>query len=317
MSLYGFCKYLTLFTSKFYYHKIVVSGMEHVPLNKPVLLALNHPNSFLDAVLVATYLNRPTNFLARGDVFKNKKAAFFLKAFHMLPVYRLSEGKENLHKNKETFDSCQAILEEKEVVLIFPEGLSENNWELRSFKKGPGRIAMKAWKSDTPANKLQILPIGLTYEHYRGGGKIILINIGKPILESDISEKDSEAVFVKQFNQKIHDALHKLAFINKEMAEGTSMHWSFRAHIQQLVGKYKNAPQIVKGLYEPGATQNVSNNNLIKQTLLFWPLYAFCNSLAKRMLKSGLFFDSVSFGLFIFLWPVYLVLVITILINLI
>lgn len=289
--------------------------MEHVPLNVPVLLAVNHPNSFLDAVLVATYLNRPTHFLARGDVFKNKKAAFFLKSFHMLPVYRLSEGKENLHKNKETFDACQDILEKKEVVLIFPEGLSENNWELRNFKKGPGRIAMKAWKSDTPANKLQILPIGLTYEHYKGGGKSILINIGEPILESEIPDNENEAVFVKQFNFKIHEALNKLAYINNKMQEGTSMHLGFRAHLQQLVKKHRNAPQIIKGLHEPVTSLVVSNNNFIRQTLLFWPLYAFCNSLAKRMLKSGLFFDSVSFGLFIFLWPVYLLMIITIIIN--
>ncbi len=315
MSVYGFCKYLTQLTCKFYYHKVVVSGIENIPPDKPVLLAINHPNSFLDAVLVGAHLSRPTHFLARGDAFKNKRTLPILTSLNMLPVHRLSEGKENLNKNTETFDSVFNILTQRKVILIFAEGLSENNWELRSMKKGPARITLRAWNSDTPANELRIIPVGLTYEHYRGAGKNILINIGKPILKSDFTEQNGEAIFVRQFNQKIYDALGQLAYVNKDMKPDDLLHQNFRAKFQLLTDKYKTAPLILKGLYEEHASTLISNNNYIKQTLIFWPLYLFCNYIAKSKMKSDLFFDSVSFGLFLFLWPVYSVLLIILLLQ--
>ncbi|MBC7383329.1 MAG: 1-acyl-sn-glycerol-3-phosphate acyltransferase [Bacteroidia bacterium] len=287
--------------------------MENIPANVPLLLTINHPNSFLDAVLVGAYLNRSTYFLARGDAFQNKIILPVLKALHMLPVYRLSEGKNNLSKNTETFDACQAILKERKIVLIFAEGLSENNWELRSLKKGPARIALKAWNSNTPAKELQVIPIGLTYEHYSGGGKNILINIGKPVTAKEFPENDSEAFFVKTFNQKISVALIDLIYINKDMIEDTPFHHKFRAKFQQLVKENKSAPEVINGLHELSATATFSTSMRLKQTLLFWPLYAACGNITKQLIKSKLFFDSISFGLFLFLWPVYLLLILLVL----
>ncbi len=310
MLLYHFCKYLTLITSKFYYHKVIVSGLENMPKDKPVLLALNHPNSFLDAVLVGAYINRPTHFLARGDAFQNKYTNPILKSLNMLPVYRLSEGKENLSKNTETFDACQQILEENKIVIIFAEGLSENNYKLRSLKKGPARIALKAWNSESASKNLQILPIGLTYEHFEGGGKNIILNIGKPFGSEKFETNKNEALFVKDFNQIIQDNLLELAYINPHLEPGTEEHVHFRARFQKLVAEKKNGPQIINSLKAPWSHSKPANQNLIKQTFLFWPLYSFCNWLTLRIIKSSLFFDSIAFGLFLFLWPVYLLLII-------
>ena len=66
------------------------------------MLVANHPNSFLDAVLIGAAIHRPTHFLARGDAFNHKTAAKILSSLNMLPVFRLSEGKENLLKNTVT-----------------------------------------------------------------------------------------------------------------------------------------------------------------------------------------------------------------------
>jgi len=42
----------------------------------PLLLACNHPNSFLDAVLIDALFEQPVYSLARGDVFKKP---FYIK----------------------------------------------------------------------------------------------------------------------------------------------------------------------------------------------------------------------------------------------
>ena len=64
----------------------------------PLLIAANHPNSFLDAIIVSTLFKRPVYSLARGDAFAGKFFTTILTSLNMLPVYRISEGPENLEK---------------------------------------------------------------------------------------------------------------------------------------------------------------------------------------------------------------------------
>ncbi|MDZ4669098.1 MAG: 1-acyl-sn-glycerol-3-phosphate acyltransferase [bacterium] len=304
---YTYCKYNTRLTSHLFYENIRIGGIENIPLHKPVVLALNHPNSFLDAVIVGAVIDRPTHFLARGDAFKSNVARPILHSLNMLPVFRLSEGKENLSKNTETFDACQNILEERKVVIIFAEGLSENNWDLRSLKKGPARISIKAWSSDTPAKDIVIVPVGLTYEHYKGAGKNILVNFGKPIERQDFEGIQNEAQFVRTFNERLFGELGKLAYIAPSMKEGDAQYTNFRQTFRRLCRGEKDGIQLLSKLNaQLDQTEKRRFIPFIKSSLLFAPLYALSTWLTPKIVKQSLFFDSISFGLVMFLWPFYL-----------
>jgi len=74
-----------------------------------LMIAANHPNSFLDAIILATLFKQPIYSLARGDAFKNKFFAALLKSLNMYPVYRTSEGVENMEHNYSTFNTCREI----------------------------------------------------------------------------------------------------------------------------------------------------------------------------------------------------------------
>ncbi len=144
----------------------------------PLLLAVNHPNSFLDAIILCTLFNEPVYSLARGDAFKGKLISRILAAFKMLPVYRASEGVENLEDNYKTFNDCSEIFKQNGIVLIFSEGKCINEWHLRPLKKGTARLAIAAWQQNVP---LRILPIGINYSSFNLFGKNVHINTGKPI----------------------------------------------------------------------------------------------------------------------------------------
>src|SRR5690606_5629210 len=98
---------------------------------QPLILACSHPNSFFDALVMGAYHPRQLHFLARGDAFKHPRAAKALRLLNMIPIYRLSEGKENLDNNKHTFEQCMKVLKHKGAILIFSEGISINEWTLR------------------------------------------------------------------------------------------------------------------------------------------------------------------------------------------
>lgn len=273
------------------------------------MLVANHPNSFLDAVLIGAALHRPTHFLARGDAFNHKTAAKILSSLNMLPVFRLSEGKENLLKNTETFDACQNILEKNKIVLIFAEGISENNWELRTLKKGPARIAKKAWLSDSDSKNMQIIPVGITYEHFIGEGKNILINIGKPLHKEDFDYQKNEALFVKELNEILSNTFKKLAFIDHSIEKNKVALTNFSHHLNALATNYRMSGEaIIRDLYQNKSPIKIKPRiSFISASLLFRPFYAFCFWMAPKIVKQKIFLDSIIFGLFILLWPLYLI----------
>ncbi len=56
----------------FYCRKIIVNKKEMLHEKGPLLIAANHPNSFLDAIIIASLFRSPVYSLARGDAFAGK-----------------------------------------------------------------------------------------------------------------------------------------------------------------------------------------------------------------------------------------------------
>lgn len=175
----------------------------------PLLLAANHPNSFLDAVILDSLFEQPIWSLARGDVFKNKIISRLLNAIKILPVYRVSEGVENLSSNYETFDACKEIFREKGVVLIFSEGKCVNEWHLRPLKKGTARLAINNWEEGIP---VKVLPVCINYSSFRSFGKNLFIYFGDPITEKDLPITASEGARIQAFNKELRQQLEKRVY---------------------------------------------------------------------------------------------------------
>lgn len=136
----------------------------------PLLIIANHPNSFFDAIVIGAYYNRSVHFLARGDVFKKPIHRFLLNLLHIIPIYRLREGKEFLHLNEYAFTKSVALLSKGEAVLIFIEGICLNTNELQPFKKGTARILERC-------HSINVFPVlhiaGIAYNQFKGIGKKI------------------------------------------------------------------------------------------------------------------------------------------------
>lgn len=193
---------------------IMVNNRAMLKKKGPLLLASNHPNSFLDAVILDMLFQQPIWSLTRGDVFKNKIISRILTALKMFPVYRVSEGAENLNSNYKTFENCKNLFREKAIVQIFSEGQCINGWHLRPLKKGTARLAISSWEENIP---LEVLPVGINYSSFRRFGKNIIINFGDIITKEDISWKESEGIRFQTFNHKLQNQLSTLVFeIDKE-----------------------------------------------------------------------------------------------------
>lgn len=254
------------FVLRFYIKKVEVNGMENLPLQGAVMLAGFHPNSFLDALIINCKVDRPIWSLARGDAFKKPLARKILSQFFMMPIYRISEGKEYLGKNDETFERCSEIFKNNSQVLIFSEGLCTNQTELMPLKKGTSRLAMQTWMSDSD---MVIVPVAINYSEFAKIGKNITLNFGPAIKQSDFEELAMDGKAIKTFNEKLTVAL------------------------KQLVRRDFNKPTFGSSWF------------FYVTYVLHYPLHLLLDTFVKSKTRGTVFYDSIYVGLLIILLPIY------------
>jgi 1-acyl-sn-glycerol-3-phosphate acyltransferase len=212
--LYSLLKQYARFAIKIYCTKIIVNRPEVLKFRGPLLFASNHPNSFLDGMILTTLMDQPLYSLARGDAFKKNWVNKFLRRLKLLPVYRTSEGIENLEHNYTTFDECRQTFKENGMVLIFSEGKCENEWHLRPLRKGTARLAVTSWKQDIP---LKVYPTAFNYSSFRKFGKEVHLFFGDPIDRSVVLPNQSDGKSLLAFNDHLNEQLKKLVYeINAE-----------------------------------------------------------------------------------------------------
>ncbi len=204
--LYSFVKILARLGLPLYCRDIAINKKELLKHKGPLILACNHPNSFLDAIILCTLFDGTIYSLARGDAFKNKTAAKFLRLFKMFPVYRVSEGVENMEENYTTFNLCKKQFKKNGIVLIFSEGRCINEWHLRPLKKGTARLAISSWQEGID---VEVLPVVINYSSFSKFGKNIKLSFGDIITKEDINYKDTHGNAIKQFNDTLKLELQK------------------------------------------------------------------------------------------------------------
>lgn len=265
---------------------IIINNRAVLKKQGPLLLACNHPNSFLDAIILDILFEQPIWSLARGDVFKNKWVHKILTALKMFPVYRVSEGVENLNNNYETFENCKQVFRKNGLVLIFSEGKCINEWRLRPLKKGTARLAISSWEENIP---LEVLPVGINYSSFRRFGKNVIINFGDIITKQDVGWNNGEGLRYQQFNNKLCSQLQTLVYeINKTDIESK----------EQLL---QRKPSLV------------TTALLVIPGILGWfthaPLYIPIQKITHKKTEHNDHYDSVMAAVLIFTYPVYLLLI--------
>jgi len=207
--LYAILKVIVRLAARIFCRKIIINDRDRLKEKGPMIIASNHPNSFLDAVIMDILFEQPIWSLTRGDAFLGKRINRILFKLKMLPVYRMREGVENLSENYKTFDTCMELFRRGEIVQIFIEGLCVNEWHLRPLKKGTARLAYKCLQENIP---LKILPVGINYSSYKRFGKNLFINFGNMLSVNDFDKVVSDGSFNLVLNNALQQELRPLVY---------------------------------------------------------------------------------------------------------
>jgi 1-acyl-sn-glycerol-3-phosphate acyltransferase len=223
--LYLFIRPFAKIAIGLYFRKIHLIDADRIPTKGPLILACNHPNSFTEACILATFQPRVLHFLVRGDVFKNSVIAFMLRQTNQIPIFRFKDGFSNLKQNESTFAACYEKLNENAAILIFSEASSVFEKRLRPIQKGTARLAFGAYNKNQTKEELNILPVGVNYTKGDKFRSEVMVSFGLPIrlsayssqyennpktgidsLTADLAEAQSALVI--QINDKSRDKLY-------------------------------------------------------------------------------------------------------------
>ena len=196
---------------RIFFKEIRLLGLENLPKDKPIILAANHNSAFMDAIVVAVFIEPQIYFLTRSDVFNTPLKNWILKKMNLIPIYRLQEGAENLQKNEKTFADCNRILARNESIIIFSEGICIQEKRLQKLKKGTARIAFGAALHADLKIDIQVVPVGINYNKPAQFRSNLLLNFAAPIAINnykDLLREDSNKAIIT-FTRDLEQAMLK------------------------------------------------------------------------------------------------------------
>ena len=171
---------------------------------------VNHPNGLLDPLVVAVNNPRILHFLVQAAVFKNPSVRKMLGTLNLMPIYRIRDGIRGLDRNQEIFENCFSIFHNEGAIMIFPEGSHDRRRTVRPLSKGFTRILYGALERN-PTIKIQIVPVGLTYQNPSVFPSDVAVRYGEPILANSYYDTTNQVAKTNELKELISNRLKKLS----------------------------------------------------------------------------------------------------------
>ena len=171
-------------------------GLDNIPNEGAVIIAANHV-SIWDPIVIGAALERPINFMAKAELFRNSLFSFIFRNLNAFPVKRGSADRTALRNSLE-------LLQNGQVLGIFPEG-TRNTDGMAKVQNG---VAMIALKSGAPI--VPVACIGTQYNIPFGWFRPFIVRIGRPIYMDKYAGKKVNSATLDQVSDDIMKEIDRL-----------------------------------------------------------------------------------------------------------
>jgi len=178
-----------------------VEGAENFPPEGGVILAPNHI-SYLDPPAAGSAIKRPTWFMAKEELFKIPVLGWLITRTRAFPVRRGTADRRALRRAME-------LLDNGEVVMIFPEGQRSPDGKLGEPELGFALIALKTRAPVVPMALIgtdTVLPRHCWY--FKFGH--VTIRIGKPMTFPDLYDGKPDKAKLKEVGRRVMAQIARL-----------------------------------------------------------------------------------------------------------
>lgn len=122
------------------FYRIRLVNPERIPETGPAVLVCNHV-SYADAIVIMAESPRPIRFVMDHRIFRTPFAGWLFRQAKAIPIAPAHEDAALLER---AYDDCAAVLEQGELVCIFPEGKLTRDGEVNPFRQGVTRIVERS-----------------------------------------------------------------------------------------------------------------------------------------------------------------------------
>lgn len=193
-----------------FYRRIEVVGLERIPVDGPLIVAANHPNSIVDAMVLMAIVPRRLRVLAKAQLFSHPFVGPFLRLMGALPVQRRQEAGDDPDKNAALFAATTATLRKGGAILLFPEGVTQPEPVLQTLRTGAARMLLAAQAGMQSPLPVALLPVGLVFEKpgiFREGRAVVVV--GNPV-STDCAEAIDATAQARMLTDRLTLALRRL-----------------------------------------------------------------------------------------------------------
>lgn len=196
--LYAILRTIARLALRWFYRDIAVQGIDRIPAQGPLILAANHNNALVDALIVAGVMDREVRLTAKATLLDHPLTRVIVHAVGIVPLRRAADesragnNNANASRNQGAFEAIVQRLAQGGIILIFPEGISHSAPMLAPLKTGCARIAIQAVQQDIES--LSIIPVGLTFEDKGRPRSRVAVLVGDPIPVNKALASEANAV---------------------------------------------------------------------------------------------------------------------------
>jgi glycerol-3-phosphate O-acyltransferase/dihydroxyacetone phosphate acyltransferase len=219
--IYFILRSIAQFVLLTYFRKVYVKNRENFNLKGPTIVVSNHPNTLIDPVIIAAYLNKPIFFLANAGLFKNPLAAKILRYLYCIEIKRFEDTGVKSHDNSAAFDQSSKHLASGGNIYIAVEGTSYMERVLRPLKTGFARIGFQAITGHAKGQEIYILPIGINYEKHDKSGFDLEVIVGESIPFSRylVDYHNNNQTTIKDLTAELQSVLESLVIHTTDLDE--------------------------------------------------------------------------------------------------
>ncbi len=296
---YSFLRIYVDHTTRRSYRICKVEGMENIPSDAAVIIAPNHCNTLMDAMMVLRTCRGPVVFGARADIFENRVVASILRFLRILPMVRRRDGIRKVLRNYDTNDQVVDVLSNGVPFCMFAEGTHRTKHSMLPLSKGIFRIALTADETLAGRKDVYIVPAGLeygSYFHYRSWSRL---RYGKPINVSRFVREHPGLSDPEKYNalREMLTPAIRSQFVWFPDDEGYDANWNaFEDRFKSLYGCRPSESGLPKSRFVRILLAVLAFPFFLVSGIITAPMWGIAEYLCARKVRDRAFCNTVRFG---------------------